>query len=86
VWLKFKKLFLECDIMKVVHEVEKCIGCGTCVALCPALFEMEGAKAKLKGGKMEGGNRVLEREFTPEEQECAKQSADNCPVSCIHVE
>ena len=39
--------------MKVVHEVEKCIGCGTCVALCPALFEMEGAKAKLKDGKMD---------------------------------
>lgn len=72
--------------MKVVHEVEKCIGCGTCVALCPALFEMEGAKAKLKGATTEGSNHVLEKEFTPEEQDCAKQAAQNCPVSCIRVE
>ena len=72
--------------MKVVHEVEKCIGCGTCVALCPALFEMEGAKAKLKGGTAEGSNFVLEKEFTSEEQECAKQAAQNCPVACIVVE
>ncbi len=71
--------------MKVVHEVEKCIGCGTCAALCPALFEMEGAKAKLKGAAAEGSNMVLEKEFTAEEQECAKQAEGNCPVNCIHI-
>jgi len=71
--------------MKIVHEHEKCIGCGTCAAICPALFEISGAKASLKGGKAQGKTTVLEKKFTAAEQECAKQAASSCPVGCIIV-
>ncbi|MEM4598248.1 MAG: ferredoxin [Candidatus Diapherotrites archaeon] len=71
--------------MKVMQEPEKCIGCGTCAAICPALFEMDGAKAKLKGAKAQDKALVLEKKFTKDEEDCAKASADSCPTSCISV-
>jgi ferredoxin len=55
---------------KVTLDSDKCIGCGTCVALCPANYEMAGAKAKVKSEKDTG---------------CAKQGADNCPVNAIKI-
>jgi len=54
---------------KVELDQSKCIGCGTCVALCPENFEMDGAKAKAKG----------------DASDCAQQAVDNCPVNCIAV-
>ncbi len=30
---------------------ENCIGCGSCAAICPEVFEMDGAKAKVKAQK-----------------------------------
>ena len=27
---------------------EECIGCGACQAMCPAVFELDGEKAKVK--------------------------------------
>ncbi|MEM4662885.1 MAG: ferredoxin [Candidatus Diapherotrites archaeon] len=71
--------------MKVLQEPEKCIGCGTCVAICSSLFEMDGAKAKLKNAKTQGKTLVLEKKFTKDEEECAKAAAGSCPVSCIIV-
>jgi len=56
---------------KASIEADKCIGCGTCVALCPGNFEMEGAKAIVSN---------------PEDTGCARQGADNCPVNAIKVE
>ena len=47
---------------KIIHEREKCIGCGSCVALCPKFWEMEeDGKSSLKGGKQNPeGNYELE--------------------------
>lgn len=28
-------------------DQEKCIGCGTCVSLCPAVFELKDGKAQV---------------------------------------
>lgn len=60
-------------MVKIELDQNKCIGCGTCVALCPDYFEMEGAKAKPKTSDDigEGG--------------CAKEAANNCPVSAIQL-
>jgi ferredoxin len=69
--------------MKIIHEREKCIGCGSCAALCPRFFEMaDDGKAKLIGGQKNAeGNDELE----VEDVECAQEAADACPVQIIHI-
>ena len=68
---------------KVIHQVEKCIGCGNCVAAAPDHFEMgEDGKAHLKDSEEEGSDEVKETEITDE----LKQAADSCPVQCIKLE
>lgn len=51
---------------------ETCIGCGTCVALCPKVFEMNA----------EGKSTVVSQE----DVDCAKNAAASCPVQAIAVE
>lgn len=57
---------------KVIIDKEKCIGCGTCVALCPEYFSMEGDKAI-----------VIKEEV--ENNECVSDSISSCPVSAISL-
>ncbi len=67
---------------KVVHEVEKCIGCGACVAVCPDFWEMgDDGKSHLKKGKKKGKNEVLEIK----DAKCNKDAENTCPVQCIQV-
>jgi ferredoxin len=69
---------------KVIQQRDKCIGCGTCVAVCADFFEMntEDKKATLKGGKDVGGNFELETDNPG----CCKEAASSCPVQIITVE
>lgn len=69
--------------MKIIHERQKCIGCGACAVVCPAFWEMaEDGKANLKGAKkIQNENYQLE----VEEVGCNKEAADSCPVQCIHI-
>jgi len=69
--------------MKIIHEREKCIGCGSCVALCPKFWEMaEDGKSTLKNAaKNEEGNYELE----VKEAGCNQEAADSCPVQIIHL-
>lgn len=69
---------------KIIHEREKCIGCGSCVALCPKYWEMaEDGKAHLlnsiKNPKTGSDEREVER------VECNQEAADACPVEIIHI-
>jgi len=67
---------------KIIHDVEKCIGCGACAAICPDFFEMgDNGKARLKGSKKVGKNE----ELTVKDVKCAKDAESTCPVQCIHV-
>jgi ferredoxin len=68
---------------KIIIEHEKCIGCGSCAAICPKYFEMaEDGKSKLKGGALsQAGNYELETE----KLECAESAAEACPVQCIQI-
>ena len=52
-------------------DKEKCIGCGSCSAVCGEVFEMVDGKAKVKAGK-EGSNA-----------ECVKEAINICPVDAI---
>jgi len=68
---------------KIIQEREKCIGCGSCAALCPKFFEMtDDGKAKLLNSEKNAeGNDELE----VEEVGCAQEAADACPVQIIHI-
>lgn len=68
---------------KITQEREKCIGCGSCAALCPKHWEMaEDGKSKLLNStKNTEGNYELE----VEEIECNQEAADACPVQIIHI-
>ncbi len=70
-------------MQKVIINQEKCIGCGSCTAVCPSLFEMgSDGRASLKGG-IDKGEKV-EKEV--ENVACKEDAAQGCPVQCIHIE
>ncbi len=67
---------------KIKLEREKCIGCGSCQALCPKYFELqEDGKSHIK----DAANQEVE-ELEVEKIECAESAAEACPSQCIHVE
>jgi len=69
--------------MKITQERDKCIGCGTCVAVCPAFWIMEeDGKSTLKGSK-DTGSGIFELEA--EDAGCNKEAESACPVQIIHV-
>ena len=55
----------------VTIDKKKCIGCGSCVAICPDIFETDGDKVKVKKSKTD--------------KECAKEAADSCPTQAIKI-
>lgn len=66
--------------MKIIIDKSKCIGCGTCISLCPRYFEMgEDGKSHLKGSSAENGELEIEK------AECSQDAVDNCPVQCIEL-
>jgi len=68
--------------MKIVQERTKCIGCGSCVAVCPKYFDMaEDGLADIKGGQKVGDNLELE----VAEPGCATEAAEICPVQIIKI-
>ncbi|MEK6893510.1 MAG: ferredoxin [Nanoarchaeota archaeon] len=58
--------------MKVKIDKEKCIGCGSCAAICPEVYEMVGDKAKVKTPKTDS--------------KCAKEGAESCPTQAIIID
>jgi len=71
--------------MKIIHEREKCIGCGACVATCPNFWEMaDDGKSKLLGSKV--NQKTKNYELETEKAGCNQNAVDGCPVSIIHIE
>lgn len=58
---------------KIEQEIEKCIGCGTCVAICPANWEMG------------SDNKAHPKKTELEDIGCNKEAAESCPVQCIKI-
>jgi len=54
-------------------DKEKCIGCGTCAALCPDAFRFNDEEGKAE---------VIGEGDAP----CAQNAATNCPAQAITVE
>jgi len=68
--------------MKIIQEHLKCIGCGSCVAVCSKFFILEeDGLASIKGAKKVGENLELE----VEEVDCAEEAAEICPVQIIKI-
>lgn len=69
---------------KIIFEREKCLGCGTCQAVCPKYWQLsEDGKSRLLGSKKneKTGNFELEiKEF-----ECNQEAANLCPAQCIKI-
>jgi ferredoxin len=57
---------------KIEVDPNKCIGCGTCAAICPASFELKDGKAHPKKAEVE-------------KISCEKQAEEACPVDAIKV-
>jgi len=71
--------------MKIIQEREKCIGCGSCVAICPKYWEMaDDGKAHLKNSKI--NEETKNHELEVEKVECNQQAVEGCPVQCIYIE
>jgi ferredoxin len=60
---------------RVVIDSEECVGCQTCVELCPEVFAFDEASEKAEVVKAEGG---------PED--CIEEAITSCPVECIRWE
>ncbi len=56
---------------KVSVDKEKCIGCGSCVALCEGNFELKDGKAQAKKAISD--------------LPCNQDAADTCPVQAIEI-
>lgn len=56
---------------KIEHDVEACIGCGACIAVCDN-WVMDGDKAK-------------EVKTELDEIGCNQDAVDSCPVDCIKI-
>ena len=73
---------------KVIHNVEGCIGCGSCAAVCPKFWDMnyEAMKAVLKGGKKNEQTGEFEIEVGGDEDlKCNQEAAEVCPTLVIKI-
>ncbi|HHY52563.1 MAG TPA: ferredoxin [Clostridiales bacterium] len=61
--------------MKAVIDRSGCIGCGLCAETCPEVFHMA-----------DDGLAEVIGEVTPENEDAAREAAENCPVSVISIE
>ena len=60
--------------MTKVSVEDTCIACGTCVEICPDVFELEGDIAAVKNG----ANLSLNEKII--------EAAEACPVEAIHYD
>lgn len=70
--------------MKIILDREKCIGCGSCAAICSKFFKMseDGKAALIKGvlDKKDGSESL-----NIDSVDCAPDASDSCPVQVIHI-
>jgi len=60
--------------MKNVQIDDSCIACGSCVEICPEVFEIEGEFAMIKkDADLSLDEKIIE-------------AAESCPVEAIHYE
>ena len=60
--------------MKAVVDQELCTGCGVCVDICPAVFEVVGPTARAKTD-----------EVAADDEDDCREAAESCPVEAIVI-
>lgn len=60
--------------MVEVRIDDTCVACGTCVEICPEVFELEGELATIK----QGADLSIDKKII--------EAAEACPVEAIHYE
>jgi len=60
---------------QVTIDTEECIGCQSCVEICPEVFDFNDGEDKAFVINPDGGDI-----------ECAGEAAASCPAECIHIE
>lgn len=58
---------------KIEQEIEKCIGCGSCVSLCSSNWEIK------------DDNKAYPKNVELDEIGCNEEAANSCPVQCIKI-
>jgi ferredoxin len=58
-----------------VKVTDDCIGCGACVAICPAVFEMDTDKMKSR----------VKKQPAKGDEKLVKDAVSACPVSAIKL-
>jgi ferredoxin len=59
---------------QVVIDTEECIGCQSCMELCPEVFGFNDDEDKAFVINPDGGDI-----------KCAYEAAESCPTECIHI-
>lgn len=60
---------------EVAINEEECVGCETCVELCPDIFAFDNEAEKASVIQAEGGD-----------EDCIEEAISSCPVECISYE
>ncbi len=63
-------------MMKATVDRDTCVGCGLCESVCPNVFEMDSDSIA----------EVITDVISPENEACAIEAQDECPVSAITVD
>ena len=61
-------------VKQVTIDTEECIGCQSCVEICPELFDFNDDTEKAFVINPSGGD-----------VDCAEEAATTCPVGCIDI-
>lgn len=71
----------------VQYDKKKCIGSGTCAAVCEKHWVMkDDGKAELIGSKFNEQTQMFEKTVDSQEDfDGNKAAADGCPPNCIHI-
>jgi len=69
---------------KIILDKEKCIGCGSCAAVCSDFFEMgPDSKSHLKDSTDIGEGK---EELKTDNSACAADAKSACPAEAIDVQ